>query len=1213
MKDQDKTKEKLVNELRELRQRIAELEAAEIEYERVEEALRESEERYRDIVELAPDGILTGDLKGVATSCNSAFLELTGFSRDEIVGTHISKFPTLRIQDIPKYADIIFSAIQGKITKPFEFKWVHKDGTERWGEAHLGLMKKGSKVIGLQFILRDTTERKQAEEALRKNEERLQLVFKDANLGLWDWNVQTGEVVFNDRWADMLGYTLDELEPHVRTWEELLHPDELNDVIEILNAHLEGKTDFYETEHRMRTKDGNWKWILDRGQVLEWDRQGKPLRAAGTHLDITERKRAEEALREREQFLQDVFDAIQDGISVLDTDLNVVITNRWMEQKYAHQMPLAGRKCYRVYQQLQTPCPWCPTLRTIKTGETHTETVPYPSADNPTGWIELSAFPIKDEVGRVTRVIEYVKDITEQKRAEEALQESEERFRRAVLESPFPTMLHAEDGEVITINEAWVEISGYTQDDISTIADWTEKAYGERKALVESGIDQLYSLDRRVDEGEYVITTSSGEERTWHFHSAPLGRLPDGRRLVLSIAADVTERKRAAEALRESEDRLSKTMLAANDGMWDWDLTTDEAYFDPRYYEMAGYEADEFPSRLDEFQKRVHPDDVEYVMGQAQKHLEGEIDRFVVEFRFRKKDGDWLWIMGRGVIVERDRDGVPLRFVGTHTDITERKRAEEALRESEEKFRTLINQTVDMLLLHDMDGKIIDVNRSSVEQYGYTREELLSMTLADLDPDYAKREDGGKFWNQFEPDDWFRFEARQKRKNGSIFPVEATISLVMLQGETCVMGLCRDITDRKRAEQEIHQRVRELTALNALGRRVGATLSLEQVVKAALEEIAEPVHPDLALLFLREGDELILQGVGPKGTPHAHQETPVHRVGACLCGLAVSERSALYVTDIHADPRCTWKECKEAGLRSFAALPMQSGDEIIGVLGLASAEERDFGAQDTFLEAMVAQITSGLQNAILHKQIQRHAEEMEQRVAERTAELAAKNRELETFTYSVSHDLKAPLRGIDGYSRLLLEDHSDQLDEEGRRFLRTIRRATARMHQLIEDLLTYSRLERRSLTLGRIDPQALIESLIAERAEEIEERGIHVTVDVLCAHIVTDAEGFTQALRNLLENALKFTRETPETQIEIGGRKTDKSCILWVRDNGIGFDMKYRDHIFKIFERLHREEDYPGTGVGLAIVHKAMARIGGRAWAESKQGEGATFYLEIPR
>ncbi len=145
-------------------------------------------------------------------------------------------------------------------------------------------------------------EQKRVEEALWRSEERLQLALKGANLGMWDWNIQTGDVVFNERWAAMLGYRLDEIEPHVRTWEKLIHPADLPGVMEALNAHLEGKTDFYETEHRMRAKDGNWKWILDRGQVMAWDERGQPLRAAGTHLDVTERKRAEEALLKSEAF-----------------------------------------------------------------------------------------------------------------------------------------------------------------------------------------------------------------------------------------------------------------------------------------------------------------------------------------------------------------------------------------------------------------------------------------------------------------------------------------------------------------------------------------------------------------------------------------------------------------------------------------------------------------------------------------------------------------------------------------------------------------------------------------------------------------------------------------------------------------------------------------------------------------------------------------------
>ena len=427
------------------------------------------------------------------------------------------------------------------------------------------------------------------------------------------------------------------------------------------------------------------------------------------------------------------------------------------------------------------------------------------------------------------------------------------------------------------------------------------------------------------------------------------------------------------------------------------------------------------------------------------------------------------------------------------------------------------------------------------------------------------------------------------------------------------VGLEREIGQRRRAQEEIRRRVEELAALNALGRRAGASLSLGQVVDAALEEVARPVDPDLVVLFLREGDQLVLQGTGPEGTAYAHEETPVHRVGECLCGLVASQGEPLYARDIYTDPRCTWDECKRAGLRSFAALPLASGDEMLGVLGLASATERDFEARSAFLEALAAQIGPNLQNALLHREIQRYAEVLEERVAQRTAALEATNQQLETFAYSVSHDLKAPLRGIDGYSRLLLQDHADQLDAEGQQFLRTIRRAADQMRQLIEDLLTYSRLERRSLITGRVDPQSLIEALVAERAQEIEARGLRVTVDVPCQAVRADAEGLTQVLRNLLSNAFKFTREVPEPEIAVGGREAEGSCLLWVRDNGIGFDMRYHERIFEIFQRLHREEDYPGTGVGLAIVRKAMERMGGRVWAESAVGEGATFYVEIPR
>jgi signal transduction histidine kinase len=239
--------------------------------------------------------------------------------------------------------------------------------------------------------------------------------------------------------------------------------------------------------------------------------------------------------------------------------------------------------------------------------------------------------------------------------------------------------------------------------------------------------------------------------------------------------------------------------------------------------------------------------------------------------------------------------------------------------------------------------------------------------------------------------------------------------------------------------------------------------------------------------------------------------------------------------------------------------------------------------------------------------------ELEDRVANRTAALNAKSRELETFAYSVAHDLKAPLRGIDGYSRLLLEDHATSLNDEGRTFLETISSSTDEMNQLIDDLLDYSRLERREFKPGCVELGPLITTIVGQKKRETTDDAIDFDVNVNGGSVVADLNGLTQALRNYLDNAVKFTKKVSHPRIEVGSEERPENVVVWVRDNGVGFDMKYHDRIFDIFQRLNHNEEYPGTGIGLAIVRKAMERMGGRAWAESQPGEGATFYIEIPK
>lgn len=239
--------------------------------------------------------------------------------------------------------------------------------------------------------------------------------------------------------------------------------------------------------------------------------------------------------------------------------------------------------------------------------------------------------------------------------------------------------------------------------------------------------------------------------------------------------------------------------------------------------------------------------------------------------------------------------------------------------------------------------------------------------------------------------------------------------------------------------------------------------------------------------------------------------------------------------------------------------------------------------------------------------------ELETRIELRTNALNAKTRELESFTYSVAHDLKAPLRGIDGYTRLVLAEYAPTMNGEVRKFLQTIQGATDEMNQLIDDLLDYSRLERRELKSDRIELAAVINSLVEEKRRETAQRPIDFVVDVNGTTVLADMSGLTQSVRNYLDNAIKFTDRIEQPRIEVGAKENGESCLVWVRDNGIGFDMKHHDRIFDIFQRINATDDYPGTGIGLAIVRKAMERMGGRAWAESEPGHGATFYLEIPK
>jgi signal transduction histidine kinase len=238
--------------------------------------------------------------------------------------------------------------------------------------------------------------------------------------------------------------------------------------------------------------------------------------------------------------------------------------------------------------------------------------------------------------------------------------------------------------------------------------------------------------------------------------------------------------------------------------------------------------------------------------------------------------------------------------------------------------------------------------------------------------------------------------------------------------------------------------------------------------------------------------------------------------------------------------------------------------------------------------------------------------ELERRVSERTAELEAANKELESFSYSVSHDLRAPLRAIDGYTRVLEEDCADKLDDEGRRLLGVVRERAQRMGVLIDELLDFSRLGRSPLAAAPLDMETLARSALDEAVAAAGAARPHCEIGPLPS-ATGDASLIRQVWLNLLSNAIKFSGRNGEPAIRVTGAIDGAEHVYGVKDNGAGFDMRYYDKLFGVFQRLHRTEDYPGTGVGLAIVKRVVERHGGRVWAESRPGEGAAFYFSLPK
>ena len=984
-----------------------------------------------------------------------------------------------------------------------------------------------------------------------------QNIVQNAPMGIFTSTPEGRFISVNPAMAWMFGYeSPDEMIESITDIAEEHYIDPSDREEFVRQMHEQGQVVNHEC--RVRRKDGSVVWISINSILLRGG-NGKVVYYQGFVADITERKRSQKDLQDNKELLELITDNMFDMVSLTDLEGNFEFVGKSHQLLGYEPELLVGKNVLffvhpedlpRITQEFKEFLHFIDDDRKVE--------YRYKRKDGSYVWLETIGRFIKDTNSAPVKILFNTRDITDRKRAEEALRESEKRYRLLFEHSPLGVLYVNESGVIADCNNNFVQIIG-----------------SSRQLIV--GLNMFHLPDKRlVTEIEKALQGGTGfYEHVYQSITAnkstpvrvlfePIQEKDRKVKGCVGIVEDITERRQAEEALRKSEERFRLSMEATKDGLWDWDITTGEVYFSPGYASILGYDSNEVPPHVNTWLDLIHPEDkakaYQANLGCIQNHAES----FVVEFRMQSRDGGWRWILGRGQAVSRDASGKATRIIGTHTDITERRQAEEALRESEDRFQNMLALIPDMVSIQDPDMNILYSNWNGLASVPFEKRNLNSKCYKTY-----------RGYDQICPDCRAvkALETKEAVAEETMLPDGTWIDLRIIpildqdRNVEFFVEWLRDITDIKRSEQELKDRER------------------------LLESIIDGVSDFLAIQY------------------PDHSIERYNQAGYDLLSMTPEEVKGKKCFELIGRDR----ECEQCATRvALKTKKLEQIEKYVPELGMY-LDCRSNPVLDE--EGRVTQVVEQLRDITDQKQA-------EESLVQAKQQAEAANQAKSQFLANMSHEIRTPLNGIIGMHQLL---QTTDLDEEQNEYLEMAHNASQRLNRLLSDILDLSRIESGKMELRE---QEILLKELKQSVKDIFRHACQENNNALQIHlddnvpenILGDSTRLTQILFNLVGNALKYTRNG-QVSLQVSclpGRRREICRLLFVvEDNGPGIPEDKIDHIFETFTQASDTNspytrEFEGAGLGLPLVKRLVQLMSGNACICSQKGQGTSVYISVP-